>query len=384
MSRYDIIATSAFGIESIVADELKSLGYDNLKVSNGAVEFTGDETDIARCNLWLRCADRVLIKMAEFEAVDFDMLYDGTMSLNWGDFIPENGKMHVTGKAVRSTLQSLSANQSIVKKAVVESMKKKYRRDRFDESGPVYKIEISMLKDVASITVDTSGPGLHRRGYRTESGEAPLRETLAAAIVYISRWTKERLLSDPMCGSGTIAIEAAMMARNIAPGLKREFASEEWPQIPRKIWKDLHDEAMDSVDNTEFTIMASDIDRRVFDKARDNAMRAGVAENINYQKKPLAEFSSSKKYGCIITNPPYGERLGSVRESESLYRQMGDVFSKLDEWSIFVLSGSEDFEKFYGKKSTKNRKLYNGKIKTYLYQYFASLPGRNFRRSGSE
>ncbi len=376
MARYELIATAAFGIESVVADELRALGYKDLKIEDGRVSFSGDDYDIVRCNLWLRSADRVLLKMAEFQALDFEDLFQGTLAVRWEDLIPEKGKMHVTGKSVRSKLYSVPDCQSIVKKAVVEAMKRKYRRTLFEESGPVYKIEVGLLRDTVTLTVDTSGAGLHKRGYRLEKGEAPLRETLAAAVISLSRWRPDRLLADPMCGSGTIPIEAALIGRNRAPGLDREFAAESWPHIPVKVWGKLRAEAREQINRLDFKILASDRDFRVFAKARENAERAGVAENIIYQKKPLEEFSSKKKYGCIVCNPPYGERLGEEKEVEELYKTMGRVFSTLDTWSVFVLSGHPDFQKLYGQRSSKNRKLYNGRLQCYLYQYWGPLPPR--------
>ncbi len=377
MPRYTLIATSSFGLESVVAQELKEMGYAYLRVENGKVEFSGDERDIARCNLNLRCAERLLLKMAEFPATDFEDLYQGTRKVQWEKMIPLDGKMHVTGKSIKSKLFSVPDCQSIVKKAVVEAMKRKYHwLDQFPEDGPVYKIEIAFLKDIATLTIDTSGAGLHKRGYRQGRGGAPLRETLAAAIVLLSRWDHSRIFVDPLCGSGTIPIEAALIGRNIAPGLKRKFVSEEWPNISSKIWSDLRAEASAAVKDLPLSIFASDIDTGVFRSARENARNAGVLDNIVFQKKPIEEFSSKKKYGCIVCNPPYGERLGDRKEAEALYTEMGKVFSKLETWSFFVLTAHPEFQKFLGRDATKNRKLYNGMIKCYLYQYFGPLPGK--------
>jgi len=379
MNKYTLIATSAFGIESVVAEELRDLGYDELTVENGRVKFRGGPEDLARCNLWLRSADRLLWEVAEFGAGDFEELFQGTLTVPWEEFIPENGTMHVTGKSIKSALFSVPDCQSIVKKAVVEGMKRRYRKDRFEENGPLFRIEIALLKDRASLTLDTSGAGLHKRGYRTKGGEAPLRETLAAAIIRLSKWDASRILADPFCGSGTIPIEAALAARNIAPGLNRNFVSEEWPHLPGAVWKRAREEARDSVVDVNPVILASDSDGRVFRAARENADRAGVGDCITFQKKPVEEFSSKKKYGCVITNPPYGERLGEVKEAEKLYATMGGVFANLDTWSCFILSPHEDFERYFGKESSRNRKLYNGKIKCYLYQYFGPFPPRKGR-----
>lgn len=367
---YTIIATSTFGIEKVVANELNELGYEDLTIENGKVTFQGDEMDIVTCNIWLRTADRILIKMGEFKAETFEELFQGTLAINWGDVIPINGFMHVIGKSVKSTLFSVPDCQSIVKKAVVQAMKRKYRRDTYPESGAEYKIEVAILKDTVTLTMDTSGPGLHKRGYREFAGEAPMKETLAAALVLLSEWDNTRILADPFCGSGTIAIEAAMIGRNIAPGLKRNFAAEQWEFIPQNLWEDARKHARRSINNSDFKILASDIDARVLKIARQNAVKAGVADNILLQRLDMKDFSSSKKYGFIITNPPYGERLGEVKDLEGLYRTMGTVFQKLDKWSYFVITSFEDFEKCFGKEADKNRKLYNGRIQCYYYQYF--------------
>jgi len=377
MPYLNLIATSAFGLESIVVHELKKIGIEKTEVENGRINFQGDYDSVVKSNLWLRCADRVLIKLAEFRAYDFEQLYQGALAVEWENFIPVNGKMHVIGKAVNSKLHSVPDCQAIVKKAIVESMKRKFKQDWFDESGPAYRIEISLLKDMATLTLDTSGAGLHKRGYRESQGEAPLKETLAAGLINISRWKPDRVFADPLCGSGTIPIEAALIGKNIAPGLIRSFSSEDWPEIPSSLWKLHRDEAEDLINKNPLEIFASDIDKRVFDAAVSNAEKARVGDSIIFQKKPVSEFSSSKKYGCIVCNPPYGERLQNAKEVHELYMEMGKVFSKLDSWSYFIMTSNENFEKSFGRKADKNRKLYNGKIKTYLYQYMGSLPGRN-------
>ncbi len=374
MSKMDIVATSAFGLESAVVYELKKLGIDEPVVDNGRISFRGDYNDIARSNLWLRCADRVLIKLAEFRAYDFEDLFQGTLAVEWENFIPRDGVMHVIGKSVNSKLHSVPGCQSIVKKAVIESMKRRYRQESFEETGPLYRIEISMMKDTATLTLDTSGAGLHKRGYRETQGEAPIKETLAAGLIDISRWKPGRILADPFCGSGTIPIEAAMKGRNIAPGLLRKFSSEEWPTIAPEVWSVCREEARDLINSKPIEIIASDIDRRVFDAAVHNAEKAGVADVILFQKKPLSEFGSRKKFGCVVCNPPYGERLQSDREVQELYSEMGRVFSRLDGWSYYIMTSNEQFEKSFGKKADRNRKLYNGKIKTYFYQYFGPRP----------
>jgi putative N6-adenine-specific DNA methylase len=372
--QYTIVATAAFGLESIVTRELKNLGFGDFTVENGRISFTGDEHDIARCNVWLRTADRVLIEVAQFKAIDFEDLFQGTLKVPWENIIPNDGKMHITGKTVRSKLFSLSACQSVVKKAVIQAMKRKYSSSEFPETGPVYKIEVSLLKDMASLTIDTTGPGLHKRGYRQDAGEAPLRETLAAGIILLSGWKPDRILADPLCGSGTIAIEAALIGKNIAPGLKRSFVSESWWQIPEPIWSSVRKEAREQINDVSFQILASDIDALVLRKARGNAERAGVSDLIAFQKLSVEEFRSRKKYGYIICNPPYGERLNETTEVEKLYKIMGQTFSQLDMWSSFILTAYSGFERSLGKKATRNRKLYNGMIQCYLYEYSGSKP----------
>jgi putative N6-adenine-specific DNA methylase len=376
MAKYTLIATSSFGLESVVAQELRNLRYQDLTIENGRVTYTGNEEDIARCNIWLRTADRVLIKMAEFKATDFEELFQGTQNVRWEDMVPVNGKMHVTGRSVRSKLASIRDCQAIVKKAVIKAMNRKYHLAQFPETGPLYKIEISLLKDIATLTIDTTGQGLHKRGYREETGEAPLRENLAAALVLLSRWKPDRILADPLCGSGTIAIEAALIGRNIAPGINRSFVSEDWEHTSKNIWDEVRSDARTKEHNLSFRILASDSDGGVLKKARDNAMKAGVGDFIAFQRLPVEEFRSNKKYGCIVCNPPYGERVGDPKEIERLYQSMGEVLLRLDAWSLFILTAHPEFESLFGKKSNKNRKLYNGDIKCYFYEYFGPLPPR--------
>lgn len=371
---YELIATSTFGLESIVAKELKNLGYEDLKVENAKVTFDGDEYDIAICNTWLRTADRVLIKMAEFKAETFEELFQGTLKVNWGELIPKNGKMHVIGKSVKSTLFSVPDCQSIVKKAVVESMKNTYKTDWFEEDGPVYKIEIALLKDIATLTIDTSGSGLHKRGYRALAGEAPMKETLAASMVLLSNWDPSRQLVDPFCGSGTISIEAALIGKNIAPGLYRNFACEEWPTMDKAIWEEVRSYASAKINNQDFRILASDINGRLLGTARENASKAGVDQYISFQKLSAEEFSSKKKYGVIIGNPPYGERIGEMKQVEELYRFLGKLYKELDSWSFFIITSHPDFQKLFGLKADKNRKLYNGRLLCYYYQYINNPP----------
>ncbi len=376
MATYDLIATATFGVESIVAEELKSLGYQDLTVENGKVSFTGETKDIARCNITLRTSDRVLIKVAEFKALDFEELFQQTLSLGWENFIPVDGKMHVVGKSHKSMLSSVPDCQSTVKKAIVEAMKRRHHVMRFAETGPVYKIEVALLNDVATLTIDTSGPGLHKRGYRMEKGEAPLRETLAAALVKLSRWEPGREFADPFCGSGTIAIEAGLIGRNIAPGINRSFVCEDWPDMPKGIWREAREEARAAIKDVQFRILASDADGAVVKIAMQNAKRAGIPDAISFQKRAIEDFSSSRKYGCIVCNPPYGERTGEPMAVEKIYRAMGVVYSRLDKWSFFALTPHPHFERLFGRKADKKRKLYNGMILCYLYQYLGPLPSR--------
>lgn len=371
---YTLIATTTFGLEAVTAAELKELGYENLNVENGKVTFEGDEMDIAICNTWLRTADRVLIKMAEFKAESFEELFQGTLAVDWGELIPENGNMHVTGKSIKSKLFSVPDCQGIVKKAVVEAMKKKYLKEWFEESGPVYKIEVALLKDIVTLTIDTTGPGLHKRGYREIAGAAPLKETLAAALVLLSKWNPDRTLADLFCGSGTIPIEAALIGKNIAPGLKRKFVCEDWPTMDKEIWEQVRAGAQKSINNKEFLILASDIDGRILKTARENAKLAGISEYISFQKLPMAEFSSKKKYGVMISNPPYGERLGEAKEVEKIYKDLGMIYRNLNSWSFYILTSNEEFQKQFGEKAHKNRKLYNGRLMCYYYQYINNPP----------
>jgi len=378
MGKYEIIATAAFGLESVVADEIKALGYENITVENGRVTFTGNEEAICKCNLWLRCADRVYLKMGSFKATTFEQLFQQTKALPWADIIPEDGEFPVAdAKSVNSKLFSLSDIQAITKKAVVESMKGTYSKEWFAETGAKYPIHVSILKDMVTVSIDTSGAGLHKRGYREGFGDAPIKETLAAGLIIISKWKSDIALIDPFCGSGTIPIEAAMIGANIAPGLSRSFVSEKWDMIPDGMWKRVKKEAYEAIDyDVEMSIEGYDIDGRLIKSAMQNAENAGVDEHIHFQARPVQELSSSKKYGKIICNPPYGERMSERESVLRLYEDMGKAFAKLDTWSYYVITSSEDFERSFGKKSSKNRKLYNGRIKCYYYQYFGPRPPR--------
>lgn len=372
MAMYELIATTAFGIEAIAAKELKALGYKNLTIENGKITFIGDEEAICKCNLWLRCVDRVYIKVGEFKAESFEELFQQTKALPWVNYLPMDAEFPVAdAKSVKSKLFSLSDTQAIVKKATVECLKETYFQDWFPENGAKYPIHVSIHKDIVTISLNTSGTALHKRGYREKGSEAPLKETLAAALVKISGWTGETPLIDPFCGSGTIPIEAALIGRNIAPGLNRKFISEDWDLIPKEVWKKCRKEAYEAIDyDRELNIIGSDINWRITQVARENSEMAGVDDCIHFQKLDMKEISSRKKHGFIICNPPYGERLKNDDEVKLLYKDMGEVFSNFDTWKKFIITSYENFEKAYGKKADKNRKLYNGRLKCYYYQYF--------------
>ena len=369
---YTLVATAAFGLESVVARELKALGYEETTIENGRVSFFGSDRDIARANIWLRCADRILLKMGQFHASDFDEAFEGIQAIPWARFIPSAGAIHVTGRSVKSRLTSVPACQSIVKKAIIESMKKRYHLDQFPETGPEFAIHFVLQNDLMTVYMDTTGPGLHKRGYRTGTGQAALKETLAAGIVILSRWKPDIPLVDPFCGSGTIAIEAALIGRNIAPGIRREFASEKWDFIEPNIWEDVRRDAREKERTVELDISASDIDENVIVKARRNARHAGVLSSVKFAHRDLINLTFNSDRGIIVCNPPYGERSGDIRSAGELMKTMREVFDGAPGWSRFVFTGFEDFEKYYGQHADSNRKLYNGRIKCYLFQFKSS------------
>ncbi len=374
MKNITLIATSAMGLEAIVGKEVKDLGYE-CTIENGKVTFEADELAICRSNLWLRTADRIKIKVGEFQAKTFDELFEKTKALNWGDILPENAEFPVIGKSVKSTLASVPDCQGIVKKAIVEKLKTHYKTTGwFKEDGPLYRIEVALLKDVATITIDASGSGLHKRGFRIEQGGAPIKETLAAALVLLTRWTPDRPFVDPFCGSGTIPIEAALIGQNIAPGFNREFASEAWGWIGKEKWDLARQEVEDKAKyDQKLDILGSDIDHRMVNIAKGNAEEAGFGDIISFKQMQVKDFTTTKEFGVIVGNPPYGERLGEKREVEQMYKEMGQAFSNLDTWSIYMLTSHEGFEQFYGKPATKKRKLFNGFIKTDYYQYWSTI-----------
>ncbi|TQR19736.1 THUMP domain-containing class I SAM-dependent RNA methyltransferase [Psychrobacillus vulpis] len=371
MTKFKLVATSAMGLESIVADEVKALGYETT-TENGKIYFEGDERAIARANIWLRVADRVKIIAAEFPAKTFDELFERTKAVQWEKFLPVDAAFPVQGKSVKSTLFSVPDCQAIVKKAIVERLKLAHKRIGFlDESGATYKIEVSILKDIATITIDTSGAGLHKRGYRQEQGEAPLKETLAAALVKISKWSPNRPFVDPFCGSGTIPIEAAMIGQNIAPGYNRDFHSEAWSWMPKTIWDDVRNEAEDLANyDQELQIIGTDIDHKMIQIAEQNSFESGFADLITFKQMQARDFSTTLTDGVMIGNPPYGERIGEIEVIEKVISDLGYVLEQHPTWSVYMLSSMENFEQLYGKKATKKRKLFNGFIRTDYYQFW--------------
>lgn len=379
MEQINIIATSTFGLEACVKREAIKLGFKNIHTFDGRVEFTGTEEDIVKANLWMRYASKILIKIGEFKAVTFDELFEGTKALNWGDWITVDGKFTVTGKAVKSTLMSVSDCQAIVKKAVVEKLKQKYNVPWFDETGADYTIQVSMLNDVATLTLDTSGSGLHKRGYREIAMVAPLKETMAAAMVELSYWNKDRILFDPMCGSGTILIEAAMIARNIAPGIHRKFACEDWTRIDSNIWKQARIDAYKAINYDIMPkIYGSDIDKDAISVAMENAEKAGVDDCIQFSVQPLQEAKLMGDYGCLISNPPYGERIGELKEVEELYKSLGNLMRTNLTWSTYIITSMEYFEKLFGRRADAKRKLFNGQIKIDYYQFYGPRPPKGW------
>ncbi|MCL2376939.1 MAG: class I SAM-dependent RNA methyltransferase [Defluviitaleaceae bacterium] len=377
MDKLNLIATTTFGLEATVKREIGRLGCDITASSDGRIDFLGNFEDLARANIWLRASDRVLLKMGEFTATTFDELFEQTKALPWENFITADGHFTVTGKSIKSGLFSVPDCQAIVKKAVVERLKTKYHMDWFPETGPVYKIQVALLKDVATLTIDTTGDGLHKRGYRAVTSAAPIKETLAAAMIELSYWNKSRILLDPMCGSGTIAIEAALMAKNIAPGLSRSFVSESWPQIEAKIWQAARDEARATINPDEIApIYANDVDAQVLEQAKANAKAAGVADFINFAVADVANITLPGEYGVVITNPPYGQRLGEDAQLRRIYAALKRLLPKDTTWSAYIITSDEEFERHFGRKANAKRKLFNGATKTDYYQYQGPRPPR--------
>lgn len=375
MENIELIATTAFGLEAVAKRELEALGYSDMKVENGKVTFKGREKDIAKTNIWLRTVERVLVKLGEFKAFSFDELFEKTKALPWDQWLEEDANFLVEGKSINSKLYSISDCQRIVEKAVVEKLKIKYDVDWFPKTGAKYTIEVALLKDVATLTIDTSGPGLHKRGYRDRAGDAPIKETLAAGMILLSFWNKDRVLFDPFCGSGTIPIEAAMIGKNIAPGLDRNFASEEWSKVGKEFFKEEKRQAFKEIDNeTKLQILGSDTDKRSILRARDNAANLGLEDDIAFFMKDMRDVDLEDNYGVVITNPPYGERMGEKKEIDELYKDLGTKLRDFETWSVYVITASKDFESTYGRRADRRRKLYNGRIETTYFQFYGPRP----------
>ena len=377
MKMYQLVAPCHFGLEAVLKREIYDLGYEITQVEDGRVTFEGDAEAICRANVFLRTAERVLLLVGRFRATTFDELFEGVKALPWEEYLPKDAKFWVKkASSIKSKLFSSSDIQSIVKKAVVERLKREYEVEWFPEDGAAYPIRVFLLKDEVMVTLDTSGESLHKRGYRTMTSKAPLTETLAAALLMLTPWKADRIVVDPFCGSGPFPIEAAMMAANIAPGMHREFIAEQWTNlIDRKLWYETVEEAEEMVDTSvSVDIQGYDIDGEVVKAARENAKRAGVADMIHFQERQVSELRHPKKYGFIVTNPPYGERLEDKKDLPELYTQIGEAYRNLDSWSMYMITSYEDTEKYIGRKADKNRKIYNGMLKTYFYQFMGPKP----------
>ena len=385
MRTIELIAPCHFGLEAVLKREIIDLGYEVSAVEDGRVTFIGDWEAVCRANVFLRTAERVLLKVGEFRASSFDELFEGTKKIPWEEYVPVDGKFWVAKAAsVKSALFSPSDIQSIMKKAMVERMKARFHKEWFEESGASYPVRVFLMKDVVTVGIDASGVSLHKRGYRHLSGKAPITETLAAALIMLTPWKKDRVLVDPFCGSGTFPIEAAMMAANIAPGMDREFTAEGWTNlIPRKTWYEAVDEAGELADyNVEVDIQGYDVDPEVIKVARKNAEDAGVSRLIHLQQRPVSELRHPKKYGFVITNPPYGDRLEEKEALPGLDREFGEAFRGLSDWSAYRITSYEDAERYFGRRADKNRKIYNGMIKAYFYQFMGSKPPRRSQNAG--
>ena len=382
MTKYELIAPCHFGLEAVLKREILDLGYEIVKVEDGKVTFAGDIEAISRANMFLRTAERVLLKAGEFRAVTYDELFEATKALPWEEYIPADGKFWVAkANSIKSKLFSPSDIQSIMKKAMVERLKLKYKTEWFPETGASYPLRVSLMKDIVTVGIDTSGISLHKRGYRKLSSKAPITETLAAALIMLTPWRKDRILVDPFCGCGTFPIEAAMIAANIAPGMNREFLAESWGNlIPKKAWYAAVDEASDLMDDSVSTdIQGYDIDGEIIKAARMNARDAGVDHLIHFQQREVKELQHPKKYGFIITNPPYGERISEKELLPGIYTDLGEAYRRLDSWSAYVITSYEDAERYIGRKADKNRKIYNGMMKTYFYQFLGPKPPKRKR-----
>lgn len=379
MRKYELIAPCHFGLEAVLKKEIIDLGYDVLLVEDGRVTFLGDEEAVCRANIGLRTAERILVKVGTFHAETFDELFENTKALPWEEYIPADGRFWVAKAAsVKSRLFSPSDIQSIMKKAMVERLKNVYHINWFKEDGANYPVRVFLMKDEVTVGLDTTGDSLHKRGYRKFTAKAPIAENLAAAMIMLTPWREDRILVDPFCGSGTIPIEAAMMAANMAPGMKRGFTALKWEQVvPKVYWDDAYDEARSMVDmSIETHIYGYDIDEEMVRIAGQNAYLAGVEKLIHFEQRPVAKLASEDKYGFLITNPPYGERLEEKANIPPLYRKLGERFKALDTWSLYLITSYEDAQKDIGRKADKNRKIYNGMMKTYYYQFQGPKPPR--------
>lgn len=386
MKTFELIAPCHFGLEAVLKKEILDLGYEISLVDDGRVTFIGDDEAICRANVFLRTAERVLLKAGSFKAETFEELFQGTRNIPWEDFIPEDGKFWVAkASSIKSKLFSPSDIQSIMKKAMVERLKNRYGVTWFPENGASYPLRVFLYKDMVTVGIDTSGESLHKRGYRTLTSKAPITETLAAALILLTPWNRDRILVDPFCGSGTFPIEAAMMAANMAPGMNRSFLAEEWRNvIKRKCWYEAMDEAGDLVEeDVQVDIQGYDVDGDIVKAARSNAQSAGVDHMIHFQQRPVSALSHPKKYGFIISNPPYGERIEEKENLPALYREIGERFAALDAWSMYLITSYEDAQKYIGRKADKNRKIYNGMLKTYFYQFMGPKPPRRSQENGS-
>lgn len=382
MKKVELIAPCHFGLEAVLKREIQDLGYEIAEVEDGRVAFYGDADAVCRANIFLRTAERILWKVGSFKAESFEELFDKTKGLPWEEYIPRNGKFWVAKAAsVKSRLFSPSDIQSIMKKAMVKRMQEYYHMEWFPEDGASYPVRVFLMKDIVTVGIDTSGVSLHKRGYREVSGKAPITETLAASLIMLTPWRKDRILVDPFCGSGTFPIEAAMMAANIAPGMNRSFTAEAWTNlVPRKLWYDSVNEANDLIeDDIDVDIQGYDVDRSVIKIARRNAREAGVEHLIHFQERDVRELSHPKKYGFIITNPPYGERLEDKADLPELYRALGESYKRLDSWSAYMITSYEEAERYFGRKADKNRKIYNGMLKTYFYQFLGPKPPKRMK-----
>ena len=382
--RYTCIAAATFGLESVVRVELENLGIRGARAADRRVFFEGSARDIARSNLGLRTADRVLIQLAEYPAPDFDALYEGVRAVPWKDLLGAGAAVDVAARSLKSRLTATPAIQSVVKRAIIDALRGTRGGERSSarmaETGAHYDVEAALHSDSASLCLDTTGPGLHKRGYRVAAGEAPLRENLAAALVLLSRWESPRPFVDPFCGSGTIPIEAALVAANVAPGIGRSFAAENGPLIPAAIWKEAREQARaEEWPRASTGIAGSDRDGRMIALAAENARAAGVSTMIRFRQAPFEKLAPEGDFGCMVCNPPYGVRQGAQGEVEALCRAMGALFRGLPTWSLFALSAREDFQKLFGARASRNRKLYNGNVRCWYYQYFGPLPGARVR-----